>query len=120
MATVRFSGPLFNAPKQAIDRATRRGMSRVGAQVEATVKLNAPSDTGELKRSIHSKLYRNGRGVRVSSNLADPRRTWSERGTRNGVKLTKAYYMFRKGKTKAKSLDFQTIVGNEIARELNG
>jgi len=36
------------------------------------------------------------------------------------VKLTKGYGMFRKGKTKARSIDFQTLVGNEIARELNG
>jgi hypothetical protein len=56
--------------------------------------------------------------VTVNSSLLTKRKTWSERGTRGGVKLATAYYMFRKGKTKAKSLDFQRIVGDEIARAL--
>ncbi len=117
---IKFSGPLFDAPKATIDRATRKGLKTVGAQIEATVRLSTPSVSGELKRSTQTKLYSNGRGVTVSSNLQTKRRTWSERGTRRGVKLTKGYGMFRKGKTKARSIDFQTLVGNEIARELNG
>lgn len=122
MANVKFSGPLFEAGRRdaAFRRASRKGMSRAGAQIEATVKLNTPSDSGAYKRTIGAEVYRNDLGVVVKSTSSKKIRTWLERGTRRGQKLAKANYMWRKGKTKAKQIDYQKYVGDEIARELNG
>jgi len=122
MATVKFSGPLFEANKRskAFRDASRVGMSRAGAQIEATVRLYTPSRTGEYKRTLGTEVYRNSLGVQVRSKTTRKIRTWLERGTRRGVKLTKANYMWRKGKAKAKSIDYQAYVADEIARRLNG
>lgn len=122
MAKVRFSGPLFeqNLRDKAFRRASRKGMSRAGAQIEATVRLYTPADTGAYKRTIGAEVYRNDLGVIVRSDSSKPIRTWLERGTRLGVKLARSNYMWRKGKQKARQIDYQRYVGDEIARELNG
>ena len=126
---VKFSGPLFNAPKQTIDRATLRALKQVGAQIEATVHLKTPRDTGEFNRHIRTKIWRNGHGLTVSAaSYEGPKiRTWLETGRRGNtftggtvVRLKKGSYMFRAGKTKAKSIDYQAIVGREITVDLIG
>lgn len=119
MATVRFRGPLFDNPGPAMRKASGPGLRKLGAQIEATVRLNSPDRSGELKRSVRTVIWDDNRGVSVKSTLKVPRKTWSERGTRNGQKLARAYYMWRKGKSKAKESNKQGLLADDIARELN-
>jgi hypothetical protein len=120
MATVRFRGPIFDNPGPAMRRAAGPGLKNLGAQIEATVKLNSPSRSGELRRSVDSVVWRDNRGLSVKSTLKVKRKTWSERGTRRGVKLGPAYYMWRKGKAKAKDSNKQGLLAADIAKGLNG
>ena len=120
MSKVTFRGPLFTNPGQAIRDGAKNPLRELGTRIEATVRLNTPTDSGELKASISGPiLWQGNRGVSVKSNLRTKRKTWSERGTRRGVKLAKAYYMWRKGKSKAKEINKQTLMAADIARELN-
>lgn len=118
---VKFSGPLFNAPKQTIQAANKKSLSTVGTQIAATIKLKTPKNTGQFAGSIDRKVWSGANGVSVSATYRGPKiRTWLETGKRKGVKTQrKGSYMFRAGKTKAKSIDYQAIVGAEIARMLN-
>lgn len=120
MSTVKFKGPLFDDPGAAIRKGSHPGLSKLGAQIEATVKLHTPSKSGELRRSVESDVWNSNRGVSVKSALQVPRRTWSERGTRRGVKLAKAWRMWAKGKSKAREINKQALMAADIARQLNG
>lgn len=99
-------------------KASRPGLLKLAAQIEATVRLNTPEKSGELKRSVKSVVWDSNRGLTVKSTLKVPRRTWSERGTRGGVKLAKAYGMWRKGKAKARESNKQGLLAADIARGL--
>lgn len=120
MSTVKFRGDLFENPGRAIKKGSHPGLQRLGAQIEATVRLNTPSQSGELKRSVSTKVWNDNEGVSVRSTLLTKRRTWSESGRRRGVKLAKAYGMWRKGKAKAREINKQNLMAADIARELNG
>ena len=120
MASVKFRGPLFENPGPAMRKASGPGLAKLGAQIEATVRLNAPSDSGELKRSVKTAVWRDNRGLTVKSTLKVPRKTWSEDGRRGGVKLAKAYGMWRKGKAKARESNKQGLLAADIAKGLNG
>jgi len=117
---IRFKGNLFGDPGSAIRKGAKPGLSKVGTQIEATVKLHTPTRSGELKRSVDMVIWRDNRGVSVKSNLRVKRKTWSERGTRRGVKIGPAYYMWRKGRTKARQINKQALMAAGIAKELNG
>lgn len=117
---VKFRGPLFTDPGEAIRKGAKDGLRELGTRIEATVKLNTPTESGELKRSVSGPIIWNGnRGVSIKSNLKERRKTWSERGTRRGVKLARAYHMWRKGKSKAREINKQQLMAADIARELN-
>lgn len=120
MSTVKFKGPLFDDPGAAIRKGVHPGLSKLGAQIEATVKLHTPTRSGQLQRSVKTDVWNSNRGVSVKSTLQVRRKTWSERGTRRGVKLAKAYYMWRKGKSKAREINKQALMAADIARQLNG
>lgn len=117
---VKFRGPLFDNPGSAVRKGARPGLAELGARIEATVLLNTPRMSGELKRNVETIVWKDSRGVSVKSNLRVKRKTWSERGTRRGVKLARAYYMWRKGKAKAREINKQALMAADIARELNG
>ena len=120
LMAVRFRGPLFDDPGRAIRAGAKNPLQELGSRIEATVKLNTPTDSGDLKRSVSGPIiWRDNRGVSIKSNLKERRKTWSERGTRRGVKLAQAYYMWRKGKSKAKEINKQSLMAADIARELN-
>ena len=87
MAAVKFRGPLFTDPGAAIRKGAHPGLTRLGAQIEATVRLYSPTgETGSFKRSIKPIIWRNNRGVSVKSEIPKfTRKTWLERGTRRGV-----------------------------------
>lgn len=116
---VRFKGPLFHDPGKAIRKGSHSGLSNLGTQIEATVKLNTPTRSGELKGSVATVVWRDNRGVSVKSTLKVKRKTWSERGTRRGVKLATGYGMWRKGRTKARQANKAAIAAG-IAKALNG
>ncbi len=120
--SVKFSGPLFDAPRATIRTANRKALSTVGTQISATIKLKTPRDTGRFVAAIEREVWRNANGVTVKADYSGPKiRTWLETGKRNGVKTQrKGSYMFRAGKTKAKQINYQSIVGAEIAKLLNG
>src|SRR5690606_35596806 len=109
MAKVRFNGPLFTDPGDAIRKGARGGLSELGARIEATVLLHTPSRTGSYKRSVKTVLWQGNRGVSVKSTDAKARKTWLERGTRRGVKLTTANRMWAKGKSKAREINKQQL-----------
>lgn len=118
---VTFKGNLFGDPGSALRKGAKPGLSKLGTQIGATVKLHTPTRSGELKRSVSGPvIWRDNRGVSIKSNLRTKRKTWSERGTRRGVKLAQAYYMWRKGQTKARQINKQALMAADIARELNG
>lgn len=117
---VRFKGNLFGEPGSAIRKGARPGLSKLGTQIEATVLLNTPRQSGELKRSVEMDIWRDNRGVSVKSDLRVKRKTWSETGRRRGVKLGPAYYMWRKGKTRARQINKQALMAADIAKALNG
>lgn len=119
-AVVRFRGPLFANPREAIRKGVLPGLKTMAAQIEATVLLNTPSVSRELKRSVGSSIWPKGGGLTVKSTLRAKRRTWSERGTRRGIKIARGYYMWRKGKAKAKEIRKQALLAPGIAKELNG
>lgn len=116
---VKFRGPLFDSPGPALRKACGPGLSKLGAQIEATVLLNTPSQTGSYKRSIQSKVWQGNTGVSVKSTDRIKRKTWLERGTRRGVKYSTANRMWAKGKSKAVSIRKQGLFEADIARELN-
>lgn len=120
--TVRFRGPLFEKPGSTMRAAAYPGLRRIGTQIEATVKLRTPTGpTRELSRSIEMLVWKSQRGVSVKSTLKVKRKTWSERGTRRPYgKIAQAYYMWRKGKAKARQINKQAMLAADIARGLNG
>lgn len=119
---VRFQGPLFDDARRSglFEKARRKAGARASAQVEATVRLKTPNRTGAYVRSIETVFWRGGRGFSVKATSRLPIKDWLETGRRRGVKLRKGNYMWRAGKRKAKSFDYQQVVGDEIARVLNG
>jgi len=120
MGSVRFSGPLFEGDPRVWEAGRRKGLSRIGTQVEATILLKTPRRTGQFARTIRSGVWRNANGVTIASGETRPIRTWLERRTRRGIRLGTGARMFAAGKRKAKTLDMQGIIGEEIARVLNG
>lgn len=122
MATkVTFNGKLFTAPKQAITAGKRAGLSQAGTQIEATIRLKTPKRSGAFVSGIRREVWSSANGVTIAAKYPKKIRTWLETGKRRGVKTNrKGAYMFRAGKTKAKQLDYQAIIGKEIARQLNG
>ena len=124
MATVKFRGPLFTDPGAAIRKGAHPGLTRLGAQIEATVRLHTPTRTGSYMRSYETVVWKDNRGVSVKSNDRRTRKTWLERGTRRGVndgkKIGRAYYMWRKGKSKAREINKQALMAADIAKALNG
>lgn len=120
MATVRFKGPLFDHPGEAMRKGANVGLKELGARIEATVRLNTPSDTGSYKRTIKTQIWNGNRGLSVKSTDTKQRKTWLERGTRGGKKLTTANRMWGKGKSKAREINKQSLLAPGIARELRG
>lgn len=119
MGSVRFRGAIFENPGPAMRKACAQPLRELGTQIEATVKLNTPSRSGELMRSVSGPIvWKDNRGVSVKSNLKTKRKTWSERGTRGGVKLARAYRMWAKGKSKAREVNKQGLFAEKIARAL--
>ena len=118
MSAVRFRGPIFDNPGPAMLKAAGPGLKKLGAQIEATVRLNTPTDTGGYARSIKTQLWNGNRGVSVKSTDTKRRRTWLERGTRGGQKISKANRMWAKGKAKARESNKQGLLADDIARAL--
>jgi hypothetical protein len=116
---VKFSGPLFTDPEEAIRKGVRPGLEKLGAQIEATVKLYTPARTGRQRRSVTTDIWRQNSGLTVKATDTRPIRTWLERGTRKGVKLSTANRMWAKGKAKAKEINKQNLMAADIAKELN-
>lgn len=121
MATkVTFNGKLFTAPKQAITAGKRAGLSTAGTQIEATIRMKTPRRSGAFAAGIRREVWTSANGVTIAAKYPKRIRTWLETGKRRGVKTKrKGAYMFKAGKAKAKSLDYQRIIGNEIAKALN-
>lgn len=117
---VHFNGKLFTAPEQAFRKGKTAGLSSAGTQIEATIKLKTPKRTGAFAAGIKREVWSNANGVSIAAKYPKKIRTWLETGKRRGVKTKrKGAYMFKAGKAKAKSLDYQRIIGNEIAKALN-
>jgi hypothetical protein len=119
MAAVKFRGPLFTDPGAAIRKGAHPGLTRLGAQIEATVRLHTPTRTGSYMRSYETVVWQGNRGVSVKSNDRRTRKTWLERGTRRGVKLARANRMWSKGKSKAREINKQALLAADIAKALN-
>ena len=116
--SVRFRGPIFENPGPAMRKASGPGLRKLGAQIEATVLLNSPSKTGGYKRTIKTIVWNDNRGVSVKSTDTRRRKTWLERGTRRGAKLSTANRMWAKGKAKARQSNKQGLLAADIARGL--
>lgn len=119
MGAVVFRGTLFNNPGPAMRKACGKPLANLGAQIEATVRLNTPQVTSSYARSLETIVWQDNRGVSVRSTDTIKRKTWLERGTRNGVKLARGYRMWEKGKRKARQARDLGTFEEAVARALN-
>jgi hypothetical protein len=103
---------------KAIAQGTKKLLPRVVSTVTDKMDSSFKKPTGAMKRSVKSKLYESGVGV-VNSDIKEPRRTWAERGTRGGVKLTKGSNAFAAGKRYVRAERKEGYYRDEIARALN-